>query len=188
MDPDSVLKEVEADMKAAIEHLNKEFSSVRTGKASPALVENIDVEVASYGSKMKLNGLAVINTPEPRMLVVQPFDPSTIGDIEKAIREGNTGLNPVSDGKILRLPIPELTEERRVEMTKVIKGMAEDGRIRIRGCRKTGMDNAKKMKADNEITEDGQHDFEASVQELTDKFVKEIDTLTTKKEEDIMTV
>ena len=188
MEPATVLKETEAHMKKAIEHLEQEFASVRTGKASPALVENLDVNVAAYGSKMKLQALAVISTPEPRMLVVQPFDPSTIGDIEKAIRESNTGLNPVSDGKLLRLPVPELTEERRVEMTKVVKNMAEDGRVRIRSCRKEGMDAGKKMKADNVLTEDGQHDFETDVQELTDKHVKQIDELTAKKEAEIMTV
>ena len=188
MEPTTVIKEIEASMTAALEQLSQEFVSVRTGKASPALVENLEVHVAAYGSKMKLNGLAVISSPEPRMLVVQPFDPSTVPDIEKAIRESNTGLNPVSDGKMLRLPIPELTEERRVQMTKIVKGMAEDSRVRIRACRKDGMDQAKKMKADNALTEDGQHDFEAQVQTLTDKHVKEIDEKTTAKEAEIMTV
>ena len=109
------INDIEAAMKKAVEHTTSEFTSIRTGKASPALVENLDVHVASYGSNMKLKGLAVITSPEPRMLVVQPFDPSTTGDIDKAIRESKLGLNPVNDGNRLRLPIPELSEERRTE-------------------------------------------------------------------------
>jgi len=137
---------------------------------------------------MKLNGLAVITAPEPRMLVVQPFDPSTVGDIEKAIRESKLGLNPVNEGNRLRLPIPELSEERRVELVKSVKTMAEEGRIRIRGVRKDGMDSGKKMKNDKVLTEDGQRDFETQVQDLTDQFVKQIDSLTDAKEKEVMTV
>ena len=172
----------------AVEHTTSEFTSIRTGKASPALVENLDVHVASYGSNMKLKGLAVITSPEPRMLVVQPFDPSTTGDIDKAIRESKLGLNPVNDGNRLRLPIPELSEERRVELVKSVKGMAEEGRVRIRGVRKDGMDFGKRQKANNELTEDGFHDFEGEVQDLTNKYVKEIDTLVEAKEKEVMTV
>lgn len=188
MEAPEATKQVKDAMQKAVEHTSQEFTSVRTGKASPALVENLDVHVASYGSNMKLNGLAVITAPEPRMLVVQPFDPSTTGDIEKAIRESKLGLNPVSDGNRLRLPIPELSEERRIEMVKTVKAMAEEGRVRVRGARKEGMDLGKKMKADNSLTEDGKRDFESEVQELTNQFVKEIDSLTEAKEKDIMTV
>ena len=161
MEAQEVLKQIKADMKKAIEHTSQEFTSIRTGKASPALVENLDVSVAAYGSIMKLNGLAVITAPEPRMLVVQPFDPSTVGDIDRAIRESKLGLNPVNEGNRLRLPIPELSEERRVEMVKSVKTMAEEGRIRIRGVRKDGMDAGKKLKADKLLTEDSHRDFES---------------------------
>ena len=179
---------VEESMQKAVDYTTQEFTSVRTGKASPSLVENLDVNVPSYGSVMKLKGLAVITTPEPRMLIVSPFDPSTVEDIDKAIRESKLGLNPVNEGTKLRLPIPELSEERRVELVKSVKAMAEEGRVRIRGARKDGMDLGKKMKSDNEITEDGQRDYESSVQELTDKFVKQIDQLVEAKEKEVMTV
>ena len=188
MEATEALKQVEEAMKKAVEHTGSEFTSIRTGKASPALVENLDVSVAAYGSVMTLNGLAVITAPEPRMLVVQPFDPSTSGDIEKAIRESKLGLNPVNEGQRIRLPIPELSEERRVELVKSVKSMAEDGRVSIRGARKDGMDLGKKMKADNSLTEDGQRDYESDVQELTNKYVKQIDDLTDAKEKEVMTV
>lgn len=179
---------VEDSMQKSVDYTTQEFTSIRTGKASPSLVENLDVNVPSYGSVMKLKGLAVITTPEPRMLIVSPFDPSTVEDIDKAIRESKLGLNPVNEGTKLRLPIPELSEERRVELVKSVKAMAEEGRVRIRGARKDGMDLGKKMKADNEITEDGQRDYEASVQDLTNKFVKQIDELVEAKEKEVMTV
>lgn len=188
MEVSEAISQVTEAMKKSVEHTRSEFTSIRTGKASPALVENLDVSVAAYGSVMKLNGLAVITAPEPRMLVVQPFDPSTSGDIEKAIRESKLGLNPVNEGQRIRLPIPELSEERRVEMVKSVKSMAEEGRVRIRGARKDGMDLGKKMKADNTLTEDGQRDFESDVQELTNKYVSEIDSLTEAKEKEVMTV
>lgn len=175
-------------MKKAVEYVVLEFAGVRTGKASPGLVENIDVHVPSYGSSMKVKGLAIITVPEPRMIMVQPFDPSTTKDIEKAIIESNTGLNPANEGKHLRIPVPELSEERRKDMVKLVKGQAEEARIRVRGCRKDGMSLAKKLKSDNVLTEDGQRDFEADVQELTNKYIKEIDTHLAAKETELMTV
>lgn len=188
MDPESVILETEEKMKKAVEYAVLEFAGVRTGKASPGLVENIDVHVPSYGSSMKIKGLAIITVPEPRMIMVQPFDPTTTKDIEKAIIESKSGLNPANEGKHLRIPVPELSEERRKDMVKLVKGQAEDARIRIRGIRKDGMDLAKKLKADNALTEDGLHDFEANVQELTNKYIKEIDTHLVAKETELMTV
>ncbi|MGE9267108.1 MAG: ribosome recycling factor [Verrucomicrobiales bacterium] len=188
MDEQTVLNEVKTAMQDAFDHTSQEFASIRTGKATPALVENLDINVPSYGSTMKLKGLAVITAPEPRMLVVQPFDPSTTGDIEKGIRESKLGLNPVSEGNRLRLPIPELSEERRVELVKSVKAMAEEGRVSVRKARKEGMDGAKKLKADNILTEDGQRDFEKEVQDLTDRYVKDIDELLAAKEKEVMTV
>ncbi|HCQ32253.1 MAG TPA: ribosome recycling factor [Verrucomicrobiales bacterium] len=189
MDPNSSKTEVDTSMAKAVEHMLQEFVGVRTGKASPSLVENLEVHVEAYASNMRLKELAVITTPEARTIMVQPFDPSVTGDIERAIREnGKLGLNPVSDGKVIRLPIPELTEERRVEFVKVIRNMAEESRIRVRASRKEGMDAAKSMKADNVLTEDQARDFESEVQDLTDRYIKEIDAKLADKEQELMTV
>lgn len=188
MDPDETLMETEVAMQKAVDYVLHEMSTVRTGKASPALVEGIDVKVAAYGSNMKLRDLALIATPEPRMLTVQPYDASTVQDIERALRESKLGINPAVDGKLIRLPIPELSHERRVELAKVIKEMAEQGRIRVRGARKEGMDKLKAMQKDSTITEDQYHDHEKEVQDLTNKYVKSIDEHLEHKEKDIMTV
>lgn len=188
MEPNEALAHTEDSMKKAVEYAVHEFAAIRTGKASPALVENIDVHVPSYGSNMKVKALAVITIPEPRMIMVQPFDPSTTANIEKAILESNTGLNPANEGKHLRIPVPELSEERRRDMVKMVKSQAEEARVRIRACRKEGMDAAKKMKAENSLTEDGQRDFEKDVQELTNKYIKEIDGHLAAKETELMTV
>lgn len=186
--PDSMLKDVEDSMQKSVEYLVKEFAAVRTGKATPALIENIDVHVSSYGSSMKMKGLAVISAPEPRMLLVQPFDPSTAKDIEKAILESNTGLNPSNEGRHLRVPVPELSQERRKDMVKMVKTLAEEAKVRVRANRKDGMDAGKKMKNDNLLTEDSQRDFESEIQELTNRYTKEIDSLLSNKETELMTV
>ena len=188
MDKESLNTETHEAMRKAVEYTLHEFSSVRTGKASPALVENIDVQVQSYGSTMKLKQLAVISSPEPRLLMISPFDPSTVQDIERGIKESKLGINPAVDGKMIRLPIPELSEERRKDLVKMVRQMAEEGRVRVRASRKQGMDGVKLLKSDSSITEDQQRDLEAEVQELTDKFVKEIDEHVGNKEKEIMTV
>jgi ribosome recycling factor len=171
-----------------VDYLTHEFAGVRTGKASPALIENLDVHVQAYGAVSKLKSLAVISTPEPRMLMVQPFDPSTTRDIERAIRECKLGLNPAAADRSLRVPIPELSEERRRDMVKLIKQLAEEAKVRLRAARKDGMDAAKKMKANNLITEDGQKDFEEEVQTFTNKYTKRVDELAVAKEADLMKV
>jgi ribosome recycling factor len=188
MEPTSVLEEVEMSMESSIEQMGVEFGSVRTGKASPALVENVNVEVKAYGSKMKLRELAVITTPEPRQIMIQPYDASTVEDIDRAIREAQLGFNPVNEGKVLRLPIPELTEERRQQMVKRVKTISEDIKVRLRSCRKEGMDNGKKMKNDNILTEDSFRDFETQIQEITDKYVKQAEAASAEKEAEVMTV
>lgn len=188
MDPDEALLEVEEAMHKCVEYLNHEFTGVRTGKASPALIDNLDVHVHAYGSVSKLKSLAVISTPEPRMLMVQPFDPSTTRDIERAIRECKLGLNPAAADRSIRVPIPELSEERRREMVKLIKQLAEEGKVRLRAVRKDGMDTANKMKNGNFITEDGQKDFEEEVQKLTKQYTKKVDDLAVAKEADLMKV
>src|SRR6266853_1391155 len=186
MDPDEILLDSEAAMEKAFDYMSHEFSSVRTGKASPALVENIDVE--AYGAAMKLKQLAVISTPEARLLVIQPFDASTTKDIEKAIKESKLGINPAVDGKIIRLPIPALTEERRKDLVKGIKQMAEEARVRIRSARREGIDALKKSFNDGAITEDELASYEKETQKLTDGYVKKIDDLLASKEADIMKV
>ena len=185
MDPDTLLLETEEAMKKNVDFMVQEFSGVRTGKASPSLVESLDVKVPSYGSTMKLRDMALITTPEPRMLMVQPFDPSTAQDIERAIRESRLGLNPAVDGKIMRLPIPALSEERRIDLVKLTKGMAEEARVRVRGSRRDAMDALKK---DKDVTEDDQRRLEKEVQGLTDAATKQIDDLIDAKEAEIMKV
>src|SRR6187431_828878 len=138
MDPDEILLETETSMEKAVDYMNHEFAAVRTGKASPAIVENIDVE--AYGATMKLKQLALITTPEPRLLVIQPFDASTVKDIERAISESKIGINPVVDGKIIRIPIPELSEERRRDLAKTVKQLAEETRVRIRSFRREAIE------------------------------------------------
>ncbi len=188
MDPQEAILNVEETMSKAVDYLLQEFSGVRTGKASPSLIDNIDVHVHAYGSTAKLKSLAVVSSPEPRMLMVQPFDPTTTKDIERAIRESKLGLNPAAADRSIRVPIPELSEERRREMVKLIKQLAEEAKVRLRAARKDGMDAAKKMKADNILTEDGQKDFEKEVQELTNKYTKSVDEHAVAKEADLMKV
>src|SRR5580692_641828 len=186
MIPDEILLETEAAMEKGVEFMLHEFAAVRTGKASPALVENIDVE--AYGTAMKLKQLALISTPEPRLLLIQPFDASVTKDIERALKESKIGITPAVDGKLIRLPIPELSEERRKDLVKTVRHMAEEARVRIRGSRRTGIDEIKKIEKSGEITEDERHDLEDEIQKLTDKYVKEVDSHAESKEIDIMKV
>jgi ribosome recycling factor len=186
MTSDDVLLEAEMSMEKSVDYMVHEFASVRTGKASPALVENIDVQ--AYGSTMKLKQLALISTPEARLLVIQPFDASTVQDIERALNESKIGISPAVEGKIIRLPIPELSEERRKDLVKSLHKMAEESRVRVRANRRSAMDEAKKMKAGGGLTEDGLRDLENEVQKLTDRFVKSIDDHLARKEAEIMKV
>lgn len=186
MDPDTILLETEDGMEKAFEYMQHEFAAVRTGKASPTLVENIDV--TAYGSAMKLKQLALITTPEPRLILIQPFDASTVKDIEKGLKESKIGINPAVDGKVIRLPIPELSEERRRDLSKAVKQMAEEARVRIRSNRHDGMEGVKKLQKEGKITEDNLRDFETAIQKLTDQTVKKIDESVTSKEAEIMKV
>ena len=186
MTKDDILLETEMAMEKSADFMVHEFAAVRTGKASPALVENVDVH--AYGSTMKLKQLALITTPEPRLLVVQPFDAGTVRDIEKALNESRIGIIPSVDGKIIRLPIPELSEERRKDLVRSLNKMAEEARVRVRGNRRTALDEAKKLKASGTLTEDGMRDTEDEVQKLTDRFVKSIDEHLGRKEAEIMKV
>src|SRR5881409_269092 len=158
MSKDDILLEAEMAMEKSVDYMVHEFAAVRTGKASPGLVENVDVH--AYGAAMKLKQLALITTPEPRLLVIQPFDASTTKDIEKAIKESKLGINPAVDGKIIRLPIPALSEERRKDLVKGIKQMAEEARVRMRSARRDGIDAMKKAQKDGTISEDELETYE----------------------------
>jgi ribosome recycling factor len=186
MSRDDIVLEAEMTMEKSVDYMVHEFAAVRTGKASPGLVENVDVQ--AYGSTMKLKQLALITTPEPRLLVVQPFDASTVQDIERALKESNIGITPQVDGKLIRLPVPELSEERRKELVKSLGKMAEEARVRVRANRRTALDDAKKLKTSGDVTEDGLRDLEGDVQKLTDRFVKSIDDHLSRKETEIMKV
>jgi ribosome recycling factor len=186
MSKDDILLEAEMAMEKSVDYMVHEFAAVRTGKASPGLVENVDVH--AYGSTMKLKQLALITTPEARLLVVQPFDASTVQDIERALKESKIGITPAVDGKIIRLPIPELSEERRKELVRSLHKMAEEARVRVRANRRTALDEAKKLKAAGDLTEDGFRDAEDEVQKLTDRFVKSVDDHLKHKEAEILKV
>jgi len=186
MSSDDILLDAEMAMEKSVDFMVHEFSAVRTGKASPGLVENVDVQ--AYGSTMKLKQLALITTPEPRLLVVQPFDAGTVRDIEKALNESRIGITPSVDGKLIRLPIPELSEERRKDLVRSLGKMAEEARVRVRANRRAALDEAKKLKASGGLTEDGMRDTESEVQKLTDRFVKSIDDHLARKEAEVMKV
>jgi ribosome recycling factor len=186
MTRDDILLEAEMAMEKSVDYLVHEFAAVRTGKASPALVENLDVQ--AYGSTMKLKQLALITTPEARLLVLQPFDAGTVQDIERALKESKIGITPAVDGKIIRLPIPELSEERRKELARSLGKMAEEARVRVRGNRRAALDEAKKLKASGGMSEDELRDTEEEVQKLTDRFVKSIDDHLKHKEVEILKV
>ena len=186
MNSDDILLGTEEAMEKAVEYMHHEFASVRTGKASPALVENIEVD--AYGSSMRLKQVAVITSPEPRLLVIQPFDAATTKAIEKGIKESKLGIMPTVDGKLIRLRIPELSEERRVALCKTVKTMAEEARVRIRSARRDGIDGLKKLEKAGDITEDDLRSMEKEVQTLTDKSVKAIDESVGRKEAEILKV
>lgn len=180
------LKEARSRMEDALEALRREFATVRTGKATPALLDTVRVE--AYGSKMPINQVATVHTPEPALLVVQPFDKSIMGEIERAIQMADLGLNPNNDGTVIRIPIPALTEERRKEFVKLLHKMAEEGRVSIRHARKTARDEIQKRMKDHEIGEDDGHRQLDEVDKLTQEFTERIDDLLKRKEHEVLAV
>lgn len=186
MTADDILLEAEEKMIKTEQVIQHEFAGVRTSKASPALVENIVVE--AYGAQMRVRELASITTPEPRMIVIQPFDPTTVTAIEKAIQKSNLGINPAVQGKIIRIILPELSQERRLELDKLVKKMAEDGRVAIRNVRREALEHLKKILKEHKISEDDFETYEKDLQKLTDDYIKKIDEHLAKKEKEIMTV
>lgn len=181
-----ILTDVAARMKKAIDFTLHEFSSIHTGKASPAMVEGVMVE--AYGSMMRLKECAAISTPDARMIQVQPWDKGLIRAVEKALQQANLGINPVVDGSLIRLPLPDLSKERRLEFVKVAHKLAEEGRVNLRHARRDAMENVKKTKKDGKMSEDEEKRMEKEIQTLTDKSIKDIDTHLAHKEKDLTTV
>lgn len=181
------IKEIEKRMKGAVSALKSEFGGLRTGRASTTLLDPLMVNT-SYGAKMPINQVASINAPEPRLLTVQVWDKSNLHAVDKAIRESDLGLNPVVDGLTLRLPIPELNQERRQELVKIARKYTEQARVAARNVRKDGMDQIKKLEKDGKISEDESSSLHTKVQDLTDRTIKEIDGILSGKEHEIMQV
>lgn len=173
-------------MKKTVSVLEREFASVRAGRASPAVLDKITVDY--YGTPTPINQMAAISVPEGRMLLIQPWDASTLGKIEKAIQASDIGINPASDGKVLRLVFPPLTEERRAELVKSVKKMAEEAKVSIRSIRRDTVEKIKAMKKTSEITEDDMALGEKKIQTLTDRYCADVDSVAADKEKDIMEI
>lgn len=180
------ISEMRAHMEEAVDAMRREFSSVRTGKASPALLDTVRVD--AYGAKTPLNQVASVNTPEPRLIVVQPWDKSLMGAIEKAIQAADLGLNPSNDGNVIRVPIPALNEERRRDMVRLLHKLAEEGRISVRHARQEANKEVKRSEAEHDISEDEARRQLAEVQQVTDEYIGKIDELMKAKEMEIMEV
>jgi ribosome recycling factor len=183
---DELLADARERMAKSVDATRDQFGSVRTGRASPALLDRVNVDY--YGATTPLKQLATINAPEARMITVQPFDKSSIKAIEKAILESDVGLTPGNDGNMIRLSIPELTEERRRELVKVLRNIAEDGRVAIRNIRRDVMQDLRELRDEGEVGSDDEHRAEAELQKLTDARVAELDELLKHKEDDILEV
>jgi ribosome recycling factor len=185
-DDELVLDEAKQGMQKSLDGLQREFTKVRTGRANPTLLEGVMVDY--YGTPTALKALATLSAPEARLLTVQPFDPSALEAIEKGIMKADLGLTPANDGKLLRVPIPELTEERRRDLVKQIKKIGEEHKVGVRGARRDGIAMLKDMEKAKEIGEDGSRTSQKKIQDLTDDFVKRIDVAINAKEEDILKI
>jgi ribosome recycling factor len=183
---EDALKETEDRMKKSVEALSNDLVNIRTGRASPALVERLQVEY--YGTNVPLNQLSTISVPEPRLLVIRAFDPSSLPSIEKAILKSDLGLTPSNDGKVIRLSIPRLTEERRVELVKMVQKRVEEARVAVRNCRRDGLQDMRDLEKEKLVSEDDYFRGKDKMQELTDKYVEEIDGVGAAKEQQIMEV
>ncbi|MFZ5642408.1 MAG: ribosome recycling factor [Bacillota bacterium] len=181
-----IIAEAEANMKKTLDVVKKEYASMRAGRATPALLDKINVNY--YGTPTPVSQMANITAPEARLLVIQPWDKSALPEIEKAIMKSDLGINPASDGTVIRLAIPQLTQERRQELVKVVKKKAEEGRVAIRNVRRDANDSLKAAEKKGELSEDDLRRAQDEVQKLTDKYIKEIDQITSVKEQEIMQV
>ncbi|MBR1761733.1 MAG: ribosome recycling factor [Eubacterium sp.] len=173
-------------MEKSLDALNREYSAIRAGRANPNVLNNIVVDY--YGTPTPLNQMAAISVPEPRLLTIQPWDASTLKEIEKAINTSEIGINPQNDGKVIRLAFPQLTEEHRKNLVKDVSKKAEEAKVAIRNIRRDAMDDIKKLKKDNAITEDDQKDGEKELQKITDNYIKQIDEMGDKKEKEILSI
>jgi ribosome recycling factor len=186
MEIKDIINDARKRMDSAVEDSRRKLATVRTGRASVSLLDNVSVEY--YGTQMPLNQVATIHAPEPTLLTVQPFDPTQLANIEKAIRASELGLNPANDGKLIRVPIPPLTEERRRQMVKVVHEVAEEHRTAVRNIRRDANEHLKKMLKDKTISEDVEKDGLDQVQKLTDQHITRINEVSEQKEKDVMTV
>ena len=184
--PENIIPETKKLMEKAITSMNHDFASVRTGKAAPGLVEGIMVEY--YGTQTRMKDLAGITAPEPRLLVIQPWDQNAVKAIEKVIRASDLGISPISDGRVIRLPIPELSEERRKDMTKLVKKRSEEARVEIRNARRDANDAIKQAQKASEITEDEMKSKTDEVQKMTDKMIEQVNKILEDKEKELMMV
>ena len=182
----STIQDVTKRMEETMEAVRREFSTVRTGKATPALLDTVRVD--AYGSSMPLNQVATVSTPEPSLLMVQPFDKSLLVDVEKGIMQADLGLNPANDGNVIRVPVPALNEERRKEMVRLLSKMAEEGRVSIRHARREANEEIKELMKDGDLSDDEGRRQLDEVQKLTDRYIQKIDDLMEAKEKEIMTV
>jgi ribosome recycling factor len=183
---DDLIQDATRRMDKSVEAAQAEFTTLRTGRASPALLDRVQIDY--YGTKTPLKQLATINAPEPRLITIQPFDPGSLSAIERAIQESDLGLTPSNDGKLIRLPIPQLTEERRKELVKVVRGMAEEGRVAVRNVRRDAIHHLKELVDKGDVGKDEEHRAEERVQKLTDEHTKKIDELLQRKEAEILEV
>ncbi len=183
---DDVMLDAIDKMTKSAEFMHQEFSGLHTGKASPAMVENIKVDY--YGTATRLMEIANISTPEPRLLIISPFDPSSLGAIEKAITSANIGITPMNDGRLIRLPVPEMSEERRTELVKLAKRLAEEAKIAVRNVRRDANAHIKNIEKESKISEDERDDALKDIQDETNKHIDEIDKSLTSKETEIMDI
>jgi ribosome recycling factor len=181
-----VLESLKSDMEKVVSQLKKEYERVRTGRATPALLDGIKVDY--YGTPMPINQVANISVPEPRLITIQPWDKGIMPEIEKAIQRSELGLTPMNDGKVIRIAIPPLTEERRKELVKVVKKMAEEKKVELRNHRREANETLKDLKKEKVITEDDLFRYQEEVQKITDSFVEKIDALLESKEKEIMEI
>jgi ribosome recycling factor len=183
---DDTLKSAEHKMTTAVEILGRDLQSVRTGRASPHLLERIQVDY--YGSPTPINGVANISAPDPRMVLVQPWDRSMLGVIEKAIQKSDLGINPTNDGTVIRLVLPQLTEERRKELVKQVHHRAEEARIAVRNCRRDALDHLRKAEKDGGVSQEDERRAQDRLQKMTDTFIKRVDEVSKVKETEVMEV
>ena len=183
---EAVFAKTKEKIDTSLTSLERDFAAIRAGRANPAVLDKVMVDY--YGVPTPINQMAAVSVPEARLLVVQPWDASTLREIEKAINTADIGINPQNDGKVIRLSFPQLTEEHRKNLQKDISKRGEEAKVAIRNVRRDAMDDIKKLKKDNEITEDEQKDGEKKLQDITDDFVKQADSITKKKEEEILSI